>query len=114
MFNWLRRRRLSAEARRKLLIVAARAEEAIIETHVDNIHELLHELDGEVDVDRAIELYLELMPLDETMAPTVTNRVLTRTQEPAAAPLSPRRPTAAEVRRFENVFRDDPRTPRKK
>ena len=35
MLDWLRRRRLSAEAKRKLLIVAARSEEAVIETHVE-------------------------------------------------------------------------------
>ena len=37
MFNWLRRRRLSAAAQKKLMILHARAEEAVITTHVSNI-----------------------------------------------------------------------------
>ena len=45
MFNWLRRRRLSDGARKRLLLVAARAEEAIVETHVANIIDLLVNLD---------------------------------------------------------------------
>jgi hypothetical protein len=44
LLNWLKRRRLSAAARKKLLIVTARAEEAIIETHVTNLLDLLETL----------------------------------------------------------------------
>lgn len=101
MFKWLRRRRLSAEGRRKLLIVTARAEEAVIETHVSNVLDLLHTLSTEIDIDRALELYQEAMPLEETIAATVTNRVLARHDGPAAP--------AGRARRFENVFRDEPR-----
>ncbi len=101
MFNWLRRRRLSSEARRKLLIAAARAEEAIVDTHVENIMDLLDLVGDEIDLDRGIELYQEMMALDETMAATVTNRALARHQAPA-----PRAGSAAE-RRFENVFRNE-------
>lgn len=86
MFNWLRRRRLSAEARRKLLIVAARSEEAIVETHVANLLELLDTLGDEVDLNRGIELYVEMMSLPEEQAGTVANRLLARMQSP-----SPRR-----------------------
>jgi hypothetical protein len=101
MFDWLRRRRLSTEAKRKLLIAAARSEEAIIETHVSNVLELLALLEGDVDVDRGLELYLQMLPMDEHVAATVTNRVLARSEDP-------RRPSAAATgRRFENVFRDD-------
>src|SRR5690606_8984873 len=53
MFNWIRRRRLSADARRKLLLVSARAEEAVVETHVVNILDLLDTLGDEVDFDHA-------------------------------------------------------------
>ena len=114
MFNWLRGKRLSAEARRKLLIMQARSEEAIIATHVDNVLELLEMLEGEVDVPRALEEYAAMMPMEETIAATVTNRVLTRSMGPAAARAG--RPTPsrdagrdAQGRRFENVFREAPR-----
>lgn len=101
MFDWLRRRRLSTEARRKLLIAAARSEEAIVETHVANVLELLELLESEIDVDRALELYLQMLPMDEHVAATVTNRVLARHEAPSRAPAD------RAGRRFENVFRDE-------
>jgi hypothetical protein len=100
MFNWLRGRRLSKEARKKLLIVQARSEEAIIETHVENVLELMEMLAGEVDADRALEEYAGLMPMDEVVASTVANRVLARSHGPQAGGRGPR---------FENVFREDRR-----
>lgn len=103
MFDWLRRRRLSAEARRKLLIVAARSEEALVETHVSNVLELLETLAGEVDVDRGLDLYAELLPMDEHILAMVTNRVLARHGQPAAGPAL--RTTGA--RRYRDVFRGD-------
>jgi hypothetical protein len=78
MFDWLRRRRLSAEAKRKLLIVVARSEEAVIETHVSNVMDMLEMLEGELDVDRALDLYSEMLPMDEHVAATVANRVIAR------------------------------------
>jgi hypothetical protein len=99
MFDWLRRRRLSNEAKRKLLIAAARAEEAIVETHVANVLDLMQLLGGEVDVDRGLELYHEMLPMEEHISTTVTNRVLARDESAAV-------PAAASGRRFENVFRD--------
>src|SRR5919206_3413769 len=84
MFDFLRRRRLSAEAKRKLLIVAARSEEAIIETHVANVLDLYDMLGEELDVDRALELYGEMLPMDEHVAGTVANRVIARHDAPGA------------------------------
>ena len=100
MFNWLRRRRLSAGARKRLMLVAARAEEAIIETHVSNIIDLLVNLGDEVDLDRGVELYVEMMSLNETLTATVTNRLLARLEDPSA-----RLPRGA--RRFKDVFRNE-------
>ena len=102
MFDWLRRRRLSTEAKRKLLIAAARSEEAIVETHVANVLELIELLEGEVDVDRALELYMQMLPMDEHVAATVTNRVLARHDAPARGAAGA---GASGPRRFENVFR---------
>jgi hypothetical protein len=97
MFNWIRRRRLSGDTRKRLLLVAARAEEAIVETHVNNLLDLLETLDDEIELDRAIEIYAEMVSLEESRAVTVTNRLLARLENPQAA----HRP-----RRYENVFRD--------
>jgi hypothetical protein len=96
MFNWIRRRRLSPEARQRLLLVAARAEEAIVETHVSNLLDMLDTLNGEIELDRAVELYVEMMSLDETRAETVTNRLLSRLQSPGGK--------APRQRRARNVF----------
>ena len=101
MLDWLRRRRLSAEAKRKLLIVAARSEEAVIETHVSNVLDMLEMLGGEVDIDRGLELYGEMLPMDEHVAATVANRVIARHDSPGAARNRPAGPG-----RYSNVFRD--------
>jgi hypothetical protein len=105
MFDWLRRRRLSAEAKRKLLIVAARSEEALVETHVANVLDLMDALGTEVDVDRGIDLYAELLPMDEHQLAMVTNRVLARHGQPQARAA----PRTTGPRRFQDVFRDDGR-----
>jgi hypothetical protein len=101
MFDFLRRKRLSAEARRKLLIVAARSEEAIIETHVANVLDMLEMLGDEVDVDRAVDLYTEMLPMDEHIATTVENRVIARYENPAG------RPRPGDRGRFSGAFRDE-------
>ena len=100
MFKWLRRRRLSPDAKKRLLIVAARSEEAIVETHVANLVYMLDTLGDEIDLDHAIELYAEMMALDESRGSAVTNRLLARLED-----LSDR-PARA---RFKNVFREESR-----
>ena len=104
MFNWLRRRRLSADARKKLLLIAARSEEAVVETHVANLLDLLTTLGDEIDLDRGIEMYTEMMSLDESLAVTVTNRLLARLEGPTGRALRQGQET-----RFRDVFRDGAR-----
>lgn len=99
MFKWLRRRRLSPDARKRLLIVAARSEEAIVETHVANLVHMLEVLGDEIELDHAIELYAEMMALDEARGTAVTNRLLAALESPADRP---RRRA-----RFRNAFRED-------
>ena len=103
MLEWLRRRRLSAEAKRKLLIVAARSEESVIETHVANVLDMLEMLGDEIDVDRALELYAEMLPMDEHVAATVANRVIARHDSPGGRP-------RARSGRAGNVFREGGRS----
>jgi hypothetical protein len=85
MLNWFRRRSLSPDARRRMMIVAARSEEALIETHVDNAIELLEALGDEVDLDRGIELYEETLGLPPQLADAVKTRVLARLDSPTPA-----------------------------
>jgi 5-carboxymethyl-2-hydroxymuconate isomerase len=82
MFNWLRRRRLSSGAKRTLMLVAARSEEAILETHAANVLGLLHALEDEVDSERGLALYTEMMELEDAVAANVANRVLARLAGP--------------------------------
>jgi hypothetical protein len=99
MLDWLRRRRVSPRANKKLLIAAARAEEALIETHVLNMLDFLDVLGDEVDVERAVELYLDRVPVHESLASAVTNRLLARLDGSAA-------PHATKESRFRHIFRD--------
>jgi hypothetical protein len=98
MLNWLRRRRLSAEGKKKLMILSARAEEALVETHVVNLLELLEVLGDEIDLDRGLEIYMEMMRLEEPLASSVTNRLLARLENPGRAGRQPQR--------FRNAFRE--------
>ena len=101
MFNWLRRRRLSTEAQKKLMIFAARAEEEIIEAHVGNLMDLLDTLGDEIDLDTAIDIYVNrMMSLDETLAGTVTTRLLAQIENPR---------DARQRGRFGNVFKESRR-----
>ncbi len=101
MLNWLRRRRLSSDARRKLMLAAARAEEAIIETHVTQALDLVAALGDEVDPESAIGVYIELLELAEPLAGAVTNRSLARLHDRGQRDARPARG------RFENVFREE-------
>lgn len=101
MFNWLRRRRLSPDARKRLLIIAARSEEAVVETHVANLLDMLDDLGDEVDLDHALVIYSEMMSLDESRASTVTNRLLARLENHG-------RPGSGSAR-FRHVFRESRR-----
>lgn len=95
MLKWLRRKRLSAEGKRRLLLSIARSEEAVVETHVANILQLQRVLREEVDLDRAVDLYVEMMALSESRAANVSNRLYARVEEDDDQP---------DARRFENVF----------
>lgn len=97
MLNWLRRRRLSDDARKKLMLFSARAEEEIIDAHVGNLLDLLDTLGDELDLDTAIDMYVNrMMALDETLASTVTNRLLAQLEKPRGG---------KKGGRYRNVFR---------
>jgi hypothetical protein len=84
--------RLGAARSARVLPPIDRLEELVIETHVANVLDLLDMLGDEVDIDRGLELYGEMLPMDEHVAATVANRVIARHDAPRAG-------------RYTNVFR---------
>lgn len=81
MFSRLRRRvrgRVQGGLRRRINLAGARAEDAILETHVENSLTFARALGDGEDVDEAdaVEMYLETMMLPEGVADVVYNRAL--------------------------------------
>jgi hypothetical protein len=85
VFRWLRRRRLSDSGRRRLLIALARAEEALVETHVRNVLRMQEAVGEELPLERALELYLEALDPGEPHSSIVERRVLASVEGPPAA-----------------------------
>lgn len=81
MFGWLKRKKISNRAQRRLMIALARAEEDLIETHVSNALAVMDALDEELSIGHALELYLEAMDPGEPRATIVAKRVLARLEE---------------------------------
>jgi hypothetical protein len=69
-------RKLSDAAERRLRLAQARAEEAVLETHVRNALLYVDTLAGEVPFDRAIETYIRMLGIPEPLASTVATRTL--------------------------------------
>jgi hypothetical protein len=93
-------RKLQPAANRRMRLAQARAEEAIVRTHVDNALTFVDTLADELTFDRAIDSYIRLMGITEPLASTVVTRVLvvlgrellpaTRASEPAPDEMRPR------------------------
>ncbi|MFN8573407.1 MAG: hypothetical protein U0132_15245 [Gemmatimonadaceae bacterium] len=69
-------RKLDEAAERRLRLAQARAEEALIETHVQNALLFVDALADELSFDRAIDAYVRVMNIAEPLASTVATRVL--------------------------------------
>ena len=84
MFAFLRRlfperifrRKLEPAAERRLRLAQARAEEAIIRSHVDNALMFVDTLAEDLSFDRAIETYIREMAIPEPLASVVATRPL--------------------------------------
>ncbi|MBI4543799.1 MAG: hypothetical protein HY703_01225 [Gemmatimonadetes bacterium] len=76
---------MSEEGRRRLLIALARAEEAVVETHVRNALEVVSAIGDELPLDRALDVYLEALEPTEPRASIVARRVLARLESGQAA-----------------------------
>ena len=69
-------RKLSDAAERRLRLAQARAEEAVLDTHVRNALLFVDTLAGELPFDRAIETYIRALGIPEPLASTVATRTL--------------------------------------
>jgi hypothetical protein len=69
-------RKLSPASDRRLRLAQARADEAIVRTHVDNTLMFVDTLAEEVSFDRAIDIYIRVMGIPEPLASTVATRAL--------------------------------------
>jgi hypothetical protein len=69
-------RKLEPGAERRLRLALARAEEAIVRTHVDNALMFVDVLAEDMTFDRAIDSYVREMAIPEPLASTVATRTL--------------------------------------
>jgi len=82
--NWFKRffpesifsRKMDPAAERRVRLAQARAEEAIIRTHVDNALMFVDVLAEDMTFDRAIDAYVREMAVAEPLASTVATRTL--------------------------------------
>ena len=70
------KRKLEPQAERRLRLALARAEEAIVRTHVDNALMFVDVLAEDLTFDRAIDAYVREMAVPEPLASTVATRTL--------------------------------------
>lgn len=78
VLDFFRRRRLSEEAQKRLAVALARAEQTIIQTHVDNALDVIEAVSDEMPLDRVLEVYLEALEASPQRAEIIARRVLTR------------------------------------
>ena len=79
LFSRLRRRvrgRVQDELRERINLAAARTEDAILETHVENALVFKKALAEELSPPEAVEMYLETMMLPEGVSDVIYNRAL--------------------------------------
>jgi hypothetical protein len=76
VFRWLRRRRLSERTQRQLRIALARAEEEVIDVHVQNILDVYEVVGGELSLTDVMEAYFAEVQESERRPEIVARRVL--------------------------------------
>ncbi len=90
LFSRLRRRvrgRVQDELRERINLSAARTEDALLETHVENSLLFVRALGEEVNAPEAVELYLDTMMLPEGVADVVYNGALRRVADRVLPPV---------------------------
>lgn len=69
-------RRLTTDNAQRMRLAAARAEEALVRTHVDGALHFVDLLAPEVGFERAIDLYVRELAIPDPLASVVTTRAL--------------------------------------
>ena len=69
-------RKLNASADKRLRLAQARAEESVVQSHVENALMFVDNLAEDLPFDRAIETYVRVMGIPEPLASTVVTRTL--------------------------------------
>lgn len=78
VLDFFRRKRLSEDGQKRLVVALARAEEALIDAHVENALDVIEAVGDEMPLDRALEIYLEALEENEQRAEIIARRVLSR------------------------------------
>lgn len=78
IFNLFKRRKLNDAAEQRLVVALARAEEKLIQAHVDNALDVIATMGDEIPLDRVLELYLDALEDNSRRAEIVARRVLSR------------------------------------
>jgi hypothetical protein len=90
LFSRLRRRvrgRVQEELRSRINLAAARTEDALLETHVENALLFVRALAKELNEPEAVELYLETLMLPEGTADVIYHRALREIADQVLPPL---------------------------
>ena len=85
-------KKLQPATDRRMRLAQARADEALVRTHVENALTFVDTLADELSFDRAIDTYIRVMGISEPLASTVVTRVLVvlgREMLPASRGLEP-------------------------
>ena len=77
VMRFFRRRRLTEDMKRRLMVGLARAEEALIDTHVQNVFDLIDDLE-DLPIEKVLDIYLDTLDLNDNEATRITRRVLAR------------------------------------
>lgn len=82
-------RKLSADAEQRLRLAQARAEEALVRTHVENALHFVETLAPDVGYERAIDIYVRELGVPDPLAGVIATRALVALGEaliPTVAP----------------------------
>lgn len=78
VLEFFKRKRLSEEAEKRLLVALARAEDAIVEAHIECALDVIEAVGDEMPIDRVLEVYLDALEENPQRAEIVARRVLSR------------------------------------
>lgn len=78
VLDFFRRRKLSEEGEKRLVVALARAEDAIIEAHVECALDVIETMGNDMSIERVLETYLDALEENPQRAEIVARRVLSR------------------------------------